>query len=125
MNPFQSVYEKIGEDQIRQLTHYFYQEVKKNQELRKLYPEEDLAPAEERLFLFLLQVFGGPQTYSDRRGHPRLRLRHLNWKIDGKMRNHWLNAMLSAMDQLDLEPNVKELMMGYFIKVANHMVNHE
>ena len=125
MNPFQSVYEQIGEDQIRQLTHYFYQEVKKNQELRKLYPEEDLAPAEERLFLFLLQVFGGPQTYSEQRGHPRLRLRHLNWKIDGKMRNHWLNAMLSAMDQLDLEPNVKELMMGYFIKVANHMVNHE
>lgn len=125
MNPFQSVYELIGEEKIRELTHLFYLEVKKNEELRKLYPEEDLAPAEERLFLFLLQVFGGPQTYSDQRGHPRLRMRHLNWKIDGKMRNHWLNAMLPSLDKLNLEPNVKELMMGYFIKVANHMINHE
>ena len=125
MNPFQSVYELIGEDQIRQLTHLFYIEVKKNDELRRLYPEENLEPAEERLFLFLLQVFGGPQTYSEQRGHPRLRMRHLNWKIDGTMRNHWLNAMMTAMDQLNPDPNVKELMLGYFIKVANHMINHE
>ncbi len=52
-------------------------------------------------------------------------MRHLNWKIDGKFRNHWMNAMLSAMDQIDLEPEVRELMLGYFVKVANHMVNHE
>jgi len=125
MNPFQSVYELIGEDQIRQLCHFFYLEVKKNEPLRSLYPEKDLAPAEERLFLFLLQVFGGPQTYSEQRGHPRLRMRHLKWKIDGTMRNHWLNAMMKAIDQLNLDPNVKELMLGYFIKVANHMINHE
>lgn len=125
MNPFQSIYEAIGEEKIQQLTHYFYQEVAQNEELRNLYPEEDLKPAERRLFLFLLQVFGGPQTYSEERGHPRLRMRHLNWKIDGKFRNHWMNAMLSAMDQIDLEPEVRELMLGYFVKVANHMVNHE
>ncbi|MHA7128291.1 globin domain-containing protein [Algoriphagus namhaensis] len=124
MNPFQSIYDEIGEDKIRQLCAYFYQEVQANEALRKLYPK-DLQPAENRLFLFLLQVFGGPQTYSELRGHPRLRMRHLEWKIDGKMRNHWLNAMLSAMDQLQLEPEVRELMMGYFIKVANHMINHE
>ena len=81
MNPFQSIYELIGEDQIRLLTRYFYQEVAQNQALRKLYPEEDLAPAERRLFLFLLQVFGGPQTYSEERGHPRLRQRHFDWQI--------------------------------------------
>ncbi|MBN3584634.1 cyanoglobin [Algoriphagus aestuarii] len=125
MNPFQSVYELIGEDQIRQLTHLFYSEVKKNDALRRLYPEENLEPAEERLYLFLLQVFGGPQTYSEQRGHPRLRMRHLTWKIDATMRNHWLNAMMKALDQLSLDPNVKELMLGYFIKVANHMINHE
>lgn len=125
MNPFQSVYEVIGEEKIRHLSHLFYIEVKKNKALRSLYPEKDLAPAEERLFLFLLQVFGGPQTYSEQRGHPRLRMRHLNWKIDGTMRNHWLNAMMTAVDQLELDPNVKELMLGYFIKVANHMINHE
>lgn len=125
MNPFQSIYELIGEDQIRLLTRYFYQEVSKNQALRKLYPEKDLAPAERRLFLFLLQVFGGPQTYYEERGHPRLRLRHLDWQIDAALRDHWLNAMLTALDRLNPEQNTKELMMGYFTKVANHMINHE
>ncbi|AMQ57213.1 cyanoglobin [Algoriphagus sanaruensis] len=124
MNPFQSVYEAIGEENIQKLTHYFYEEVALIPELRKLYPE-DLEPAERRLFLFLLQVFGGPQTYSEERGHPRLRMRHFEWKIDPKMREHWLNAMLSSLDRLNPEPTVKELMQGYFVKVANHMVNHE
>ena len=123
MNPFQSIYELVGEDQIRQLTHHFYQEVAKNQTLRNLYPE-DLAPAENRLFLFLLQVFGGPQTYSEQRGHPRLKMRHFDWEIDESMRDHWLNCMLTAMDTLDLDQNLRELMLGYFIKVANHIVNH-
>lgn len=125
MNPFQSIYELVGENTIRQLATYFYEEVAMNAELRKLYPEEDLKPAERRLYLFLLQVFGGPQTYSEERGHPRLRMRHLNWKIDGTMRNHWLNAMLAAMDRISLEPEARELMLGYFVKVANHMINHE
>lgn len=124
MNPFQSIYELIGEEKISLLVRYFYQEVEKTPELRKLYPD-DLEPAERRLFLFLLQVFGGPQTYSEERGHPRLRMRHFEWQIDSSMRDHWLNAMLSALDQIKPEQEVKELMMGYFIKVANHMINHE
>lgn len=124
MNPFQSIYEAIGEDQIRKLVSYFYQEVAQNPPLRKLYPE-DLEPAERRLFLFLAQVFGGPQTYSHERGHPRLRMRHLDWAIDPQMHDHWLNAMLTSLDKLNLEQNVKELIMEYFIKTANHMINHE
>ena len=124
MNPFQSIYELIGEDQIQSLTRYFYQEVAKNQALRSLYPE-DLAPAERRLFRFLVQVFGGPQTYSEERGHPRLRQRHLGWQIGPEMRDHWLKAMLTALDQLNPNQDVKEFMAGYFIKVANHMINHE
>lgn len=97
---------------------------KKNPALRKLYAE-DLKPAERRLFLFLLQVFGGPQTYSVERGHPRLRMRHLDWEIDPVMRDHWLNAMLTALDKLKPEQNAKELMTQYFIQVANPMINHE
>lgn len=124
MNPFQSIYELIGEEKILLLVHYFYREVEKTPELRKLYPD-DLEPAERRLFLFLLQVFGGPQTYSEERGHPRLRMRHFEWQIDPSMRDHWLNAMLTALDQIKPDQEVKELMMGYFIKVANHMINHE
>jgi hemoglobin len=72
----------------------------------------------------LVQVFGGPQTYSEQRGHPRLKMRHFEWEIDDKMRDHWLNCMLTAMDKLELDPNVRELMLGYFVKVANHMINH-
>jgi hemoglobin len=124
MNPSQSIYERIGEDQIRMLTRFFYEEVAQNPTLRNLYPE-DLAPAERRLFLFLIQVFGGPQTYSEERGHPRLRMRHFDWQIDAAMRNHWMNAMLMALDRLAPDPNAKELMMAYFIKVSNHMINHE
>ncbi|WP_200976085.1 cyanoglobin [Echinicola sp. 20G] len=122
MNEFQTVYQAIGEEKIKELTRYFYEGVEKNEPLRSLYPK-DLKPAEDRLFLFLLQVFGGPTTYSEERGHPRLRMRHLNWVIDEQMRNHWLNNMLTALDKIDVDQNVKELMMSYFVKVANHMIN--
>ncbi len=124
MNPFQSVFERIGEEKIYLLVKYFYEEVEKTPELRNLYPD-DLLPAERRLFLFLIQVFGGPQTYSEERGHPRLRMRHLEWTIHPGMRDHWLNAMLSALDRVNPEQTTKELMMGYFINVANHLMNHE
>lgn len=124
MNTAQTIYDLIGEEQIRLLTKYFYQEVSKNEALKKLYPE-DLAPAEERLFLFLQQVFGGPETYSEQRGHPRLRMRHAKWKIDAAMRDHWMNAMLTSLDQLDLDPNIREAMISYFVNAANHMINHE
>ena len=123
MNSSQTLYDLIGEEQIRLLTKYFYQEVSKNNALRSLYPE-DLEPAEERLFLFLQQVFGGPETYSEQRGHPRLRMRHAKWKIDASMRDHWINAMLSALDQLELETTIREAMMRYFVNAANHMINH-
>ncbi|WP_186756206.1 globin domain-containing protein [Echinicola salinicaeni] len=124
MNEFQTIYQAIGEEKIKELTRYFYEGVEFNEALRSIYPE-DLAPAEERLYLFLLQVFGGPTTYSEERGHPRLRMRHLQWAIDDKMRNHWLNNMLSALDRIDVDQNVKELMMSYFVKVANHMINRQ
>ncbi|MBS9522847.1 cyanoglobin [Litoribacter ruber] len=124
MHDFQTIYSKIGEEKIKKLVHYFYEEVALNPDLRALYPEE-LAPAEERLFLFLLQVFGGPQTYSEKRGHPMLRRRHFNWEIGGRMRDAWLNAMMKAMDKMDFDSTVKDQMLGYFVKVANHMVNKQ
>lgn len=124
MNEFQTIYEHIGEDRIQLLTKLFYQEVEKQPELRSLYPI-DLAGAEERLFLFLLQVFGGPQTYTENRGHPRLRMRHLDWKIDAPMKNAWLNGMLKSLDKIGVDQEVKEFMQDYFVKAANHMVNHQ
>ncbi|WP_143960361.1 globin domain-containing protein [Litoribacter populi] len=122
MHDFQTIYSAIGEEKIRKLTAHFYQEVALHPDLRALYPEE-LAPAEERLFLFLLQVFGGPQTYNEKRGHPMLRRRHFNWEIGGEMRDAWLNAMMKAVDKMDFDQTVKDQMLGYFVKVANHMMN--
>ncbi|MEP0712488.1 cyanoglobin [Algoriphagus sp.] len=123
MNSAQTIYDLVGEEKIRSLTRYFYLEVGKNDALRKLYPE-DLSPAEERLALFLIQVFGGPDTYSEQRGHPRLRMRHAQWKIDADMRDHWMNAMLKGLDQLKLEQDIKDAMMSYFVRAANHLINH-
>jgi hemoglobin len=124
MNEFQTIYREIGEDKIQLLAKLFYSEVEKQPDLRALYPT-DLEGAEERLYLFLLQVFGGPQTYSEQRGHPRLRMRHLDWKIDAHMRNVWLNSMLKSLDKIDIDQEVKEHMQSYFVKAANHMVNHQ
>jgi hemoglobin len=122
MNQGQTLYEVLGEDRIKILVHLFYLEVKNNPDLRRLYPE-DLAPAEERLFLFLIHVFGGPHTYLEKRGHPMLRKRHFQWEIDQNLRNTWLSCMQKAMESLDLEKELMEHISTYFIKVADHMVN--
>ncbi|SNR93773.1 hemoglobin [Belliella buryatensis] len=122
MYEFQTIYQSIGEAKIKALVHHFYQKVAETPALLTLYPEE-LEPAEERLFLFLQQVFGGPQTYSEQRGHPMLRKRHFQWEIDGDLRNSWLNCMFAAIDKIEMDQNTKETMMKYFVQVANHMVN--
>ena len=124
MNSLGLLYSQIGEARLQKLSQNFYQEVKKIPELRKLYPE-DLEAAERRIFLFLIQVVGGPSTYSEERGHPRLRMRHLQWKIDSKMRNYWMDAMLHALDTVPLEEEPRILLMQYFSQAANAMINHE
>lgn len=123
MNSGNSIYEVLGEEKIKNLVHHFYRHVKETPTLRRLYPEEDLAPAEGRLFLFLIHVFGGPHTYLEKRGHPMLRRRHFQWAIDDKMRNIWLDCMFRAMDKVEMETDIREALMNYFIKVANHMIN--
>jgi hemoglobin len=122
MHEFQTSYQALGEEKIKTIVHHFYQGVTETPCLLALYPEE-LEPAKERLFLFLQQVFGGPQTYSEKRGHPMLRKRHFQWEIDADLRNSWLNCMFAAMEKIEMEQNTKEAMMRYFVQVANHMVN--
>ncbi len=122
MNQAQTLYEVLGEDKIKSLVHNFYQEVKLHPDLRNLYPK-DLAPAEERLFLFLIHVFGGPHTYLEKRGHPMLRKRHFQWEIDQSLRDTWLACMQKSMKSLDLSEDLIEHISAYFTKVADHMVN--
>ena len=84
-------YEEIGgEETFRRIVAKFYEGVAGDEVLRPLYPEEDLGPAEERFRLFLIQYWGGPTTYSDQRGHPRLRMRHAPFAVTPAAKDHWL-----------------------------------
>lgn len=117
-----SIYESLGDEKIKSIVTHFYEKVAQEPELRKLYPE-DLAPAEERLFWFLLHVFGGPSTYLEQRGHPMLRRRHFQWQIDGTLRDKWLNCMNLSLDQVPMESKVRDALIAYFSNAANHMIN--
>lgn len=105
------------------LTADFYRGVADDPELRALYPEADLEPARERLCLFLEQYFGGPGTYSERRGHPRLRMRHAPFVIDVDQRDRWLRHMLAALDTRALSPQLDAPIRDYFTAVADFLVN--
>lgn len=94
-----TMYERVGgEATFRALVHEFYRGVATDPLLRPLYPEEDLGPAEDRLTLFLIQYWGGPRSYGEQRGHPRLRMRHAPFRIDSLARDRWLLHMRAAME---------------------------
>ncbi|WP_141582704.1 globin [Actinomadura sp. WMMA1423] len=117
-------YEAVGgEETFHRLVHRFYQGVAEDPELRALYPEEDLGPAEERLRLFLIQYWGGPNTYSMQRGHPRLRMRHVPFVIGSAERDAWLRHMRVAVDELGLPEDLEKQLWAYFTMAAQSMVN--
>jgi hemoglobin len=120
----QSPYDAMGgEPTFRALVARFYAEVARDELLRAVYPEDDLGPAEERLRLFLMQYWGGPQTYMEQRGHPRLRMRHAPFRIGPRERDAWLRAMRVALDTTDIaEPHRRQL-WDYFESTAAHMIN--
>jgi hemoglobin len=120
----QSFYDQVGgHDTFRRLVHEFYRGVSGDPELRALYPEEDLGPAEERLRMFLEQYWGGPTTYSEQRGHPRLRMRHVPFKVTPAQRDRWLLHMTAAVDTLDLAPANDLLLRDYLERAAHSLVN--
>jgi hemoglobin len=120
----ETFYEQVGgEETFRRLVHRFYQGVAEDPLLRPMYPEEDLGPAEERLTLFLIQYWGGPRTYSDERGHPRLRMRHVPFKVDRAAHDAWLKHMRDAVDSLGLAPEHERQLWDYLVYAAGSMVN--
>ncbi|HEY7719188.1 MAG TPA: globin [Pedococcus sp.] len=120
----QSFYDQVGgHETFRKLVHEFYVGVAGDPELRALYPEEDLGPAEDRLRMFLEQYWGGPTTYSEQRGHPRLRMRHVPFKVTPAQRDRWLTHMLAAVDTLDLAPANDLLLRDYLERAAHSLVN--
>jgi hemoglobin len=122
--PQQTFYELVGgEPTFRRLVHRFYEGVAGDPDLRAMYPEEDLGPAEERLTLFLMQYWGGPRTYSDNRGHPRLRMRHAPFAVDKAAHDAWLRHMRAAVDELGLAPEHERQLWDYLVYAAASMVN--
>jgi hemoglobin len=112
-----------GHETFRRLVERFYAGVAEDEPLRALYPEEDLGPAAERLLLFLEQYWGGPTTYSDQRGHPRLRMRHAPFPVTPDMRDRWLRHMRDAVDSLGLAPQHESMLWDYLERAAWSMVN--
>ncbi len=118
-----TVYEQIGAEGIERVVAAFYRRVADDPVLRPMYPEADLAPAERRLRLFLIQFFGGPTTYSDERGHPRLRLRHSPFRINQTARDVWVRHMLAALDECAIPEPAHSAMRQYFERTATGLIN--
>src|SRR5258708_19366031 len=112
-----------GERSLWLLVARFYAVVGGGPLLRPLYPEPDLASATERLTLFLIQYWGGPSTYNEKRGHPRLRMRHQPFAIGQKERDAWLRNMTAAVDSLDLAAAVRKALLDYFETASTAMIN--
>jgi len=119
-----SLYEAVGgEETFRRLVSKFYRRVAGDPELRAVYPSRDLGPAEEHLRLFLIQYWGGPGTYSERRGHPRLRMRHARFAIGEAERDAWLRHMRAVMDELALDADRDRQLWDYLVMAAHSLVN--
>ena len=119
----QTIYDLVGgEDTFKRLVDSFYDRVEKDEELRKIFPE-DLEPGKKWQFLFLMQYFGGPQLYAGERGHPRLRMRHMPYTITPDLSNRWVQHMLDAIDEVGIQEPAKSVMRDYFDRGASFMIN--
>ncbi|MEY9845274.1 globin [Streptacidiphilus sp. MAP5-3] len=120
----ETFYEQVGgEPTFRRLVRRFYAGVAEDPILRPMYPEQDLGPAEERLVLFLMQYWGGPTTYSEERGHPRLRMRHAPFTVDRAAHDAWLSHMREAVTELGLSPEHEQQLWDYLTYAAKSMIN--
>lgn len=119
-----SFYEEIGgEAFFADLTAQFYAQVAVDPILRPMYPDTDLKAAAMRLQWFLEQYWGGPTTYQENRGHPRLRMRHSEFHINLAAHDAWLKAMRAAVDGVEIKPEHREQLWGYLEMAAAAMIN--
>ena len=112
-----------GTETFKKLVEHFYAGVATDDVLRPMYPEQDLEPAADRLRKFLEQYWGGPDTYQQERGHPRLRMRHMPFHINPLARERWLLHMKAAVDALELSPLHRAELWGYLDRAATAMLN--
>ena len=124
MTDIASIYDEFGGERFfTDLVAAFYERVATDPVLRPMYPEHDLAGAERRLRLFLMQYWGGPTTYGDERGHPRLRMRHAPYAIDSVARDRWLSLMFAALEEQSLPAELEMRLWQYLVGAAFGMQN--
>jgi hemoglobin len=117
------IFEAIGEQGFERLVAAFYRQVPGDDILGPMYPADDLDGAEQRLRDFLIGRFGGPPRYMEQRGHPRLRMRHAPFAIDGDARNRWVELMSRALEEAQLPREVELALRPFFEGVATMMMN--
>jgi hemoglobin len=119
----QHVYSAIGQDGFERLAAAFYRQVPSDDVLGPMYPAQDLEGAQERLRDFLIFRFGGPQTYIEQRGHPRLRIRHAPFAIGQMARDRWLKLMTRALDEAALPEDPRRILQSFFESTTTFLMN--
>lgn len=117
-----TLYSRIGERNLKQLLDTFYDLVFQSEIIGPLF-KTDKEEIKRKQFLFLTQFLGGPQLYSQEFGHPKMRMRHLPHEIDNRAKDEWLRCMNTAVQSLDMEPELKIALYNCFPQIAQHMVN--
>src|ERR1051325_6551812 len=117
------LYSLVGEETFRRLVNNFYKRVPSDEVLGAMYPKHDLAAAEDRLLGFLIQRFGGPDTYSQQRGHPRLRMRPAPFHINQAARDRWVALMHQALDETEMPAEARVVFSRFFHDSATFLIN--
>jgi hemoglobin len=117
------IYSVIGEEGFTRLVGAFYRQVPRDDILGAMYPRGELAAAESRLRDFLIYRFGGPQRYIEERGHPRLRARHIPFRIDQAARDRWMQLMANAFAEAALPPEAEQFLRAFFDQMSTFMIN--
>ena len=117
------IYSMIGAEGFARLVVAFYRQINKDDLLGPIYPTNDLPGAEQRLRDFLIGRFGGPQTYIEQRGHPRLRARHSRFPINQTVRDRWMRLMDNALGEASLQSKAEEVLRKFFNEMSTFMIN--
>lgn len=118
-----TLYERIGDDQLKQLLNSFYARVFESKIIGSLFNQTNAETIKDKQFCFLTQFLGGPPRYNQKYGHPRMRMRHAPHRIDSAARDEWLNLMQLSINEMEIDQSLKVALYNCFPKVAQHMVN--